>query len=52
MLLPNDLNIDVLVIILVKRGGGKRVADPEVYGVGALLKSYTSPRYIFLNMGK
>ena len=52
MLLSNNLNIDILVIIFVKRSSGKRVANPEVDGVGTLLESYACPGDIFLYMGE
>ncbi len=33
MLVPRDLDIHVLVVVLVQRGDGARVADPQVDGI-------------------
>ena len=34
MLVPGNLHVHVLVVVLVQRGDGARVADPQVDGVG------------------
>lgn len=50
MLLPDDLHVDVLVVVLVQRGRRQRVADPEVDGVGGLLERDACPGDVLLHV--
>ena len=43
MLLPSDLDVDVLVVVLVKRRDGAVVADPEIHGISVLLQGNARP---------
>lgn len=52
MLLPNDLDIDVLHGITVECRHRSRVAYPEVDGFGLPLEGYTRKRDVFLSIGK
>ena len=52
VLLPNNLHIDILIIIFVKCGYRSRVADPEVNSFRLLLERYPCPRDISLDVGK
>ena len=52
MLLPDDLAIDVLVIVLVQSRGTLRIANPKIDCLGTSTKSYSSPWYIFRHVLK
>lgn len=38
MLPPQDLHVDVLVVVFMQGGGGVGVSEPEIDSVGGLLK--------------
>ena len=42
MLLPTDLDVDILVVVLVQCGHGAIVTDPNVDSIGVLLQSDSS----------
>lgn len=44
MLPPRDLHVDVLVVVLVQRRHGPRVADPQVDGVRVAGEGDARPR--------
>lgn len=41
MFLPQDLDVDVLVVIFVQSGNRVRISDPQVRGVGEAGEGYT-----------
>ena len=43
MLAPNDLAVDVLIIVSMQGGDAARVPNPEVDRVGLLLESDSGP---------
>jgi len=52
MLPAQNLDIDVLVVVPVERRNRPRVANPQVDGLGALLKGYACPGYVRLDVSK
>lgn len=50
MFLAQDLDVDVLVVVFVQGRGGLGVADPEVYGFGRLLESYSGEGDVWVDM--
>lgn len=52
VLLSDHLGVDVLVVVAVQGCGGARVAEPEVYCVGALGEGDAGPGDVGGNVGK
>jgi hypothetical protein len=46
VLLASHLNVQVFVVVFVKRGGGETVAEPEVYSLGRFLEGDASKGYV------